>query len=144
MGLGFFRIEKFLRIRSELYGLVLKQIPEWFGKFRIDSKWISIRNFRQGCLIYFRFFLSLSLSLSVMYFPYRLKLMYTSILEIYFHALICVIESTSFDDKLELIAIPATAWSSSVGNFNYHTKKALNISSVTWPNINTLDGTRNA
>ena len=48
MGLGLIRIEKFPRIRSEWNCLVRIQIPEWFGKFRIGSEWISIRNLRQG------------------------------------------------------------------------------------------------
>ena len=47
-GLWLIWIEKFLQIRSEWNCLVRIQIPEWFGKFRIGSEWISIRNFRQG------------------------------------------------------------------------------------------------
>ena len=48
IGCGLIRIENLLWGLSELLGLVRNQILEWLGIVRIDSEWISIRNFRQG------------------------------------------------------------------------------------------------
>ena len=43
-----FGLKTNFRIWLEWNCLVRTQIPEWFGKFRIGSEWISIQNFGQG------------------------------------------------------------------------------------------------